>query len=51
MEQFGKRHKISPIPWACPMFPLASFVVALVLKNILLCDMQFVTATFAPPYL
>ena len=51
MEQLGKRHKIIPIPWACPVFPLANFTVALVETNIEKCNMQFVTATFAPPYL
>ena len=33
------------------MFPLANFTVALVGTNIEKCDMQFVTATFAPLYL
>ena len=51
MEQLGKRHKIIPIPWAYPVFPLAHFTVALVGTNIEKCDMQFVTATFAPPSL
>ena len=45
------RHKIIPIPLACPVFPLANFTVALVGTNIEKCDMQFVTATFTPPYL
>ena len=33
------------------MFPLASFTVTLVVTNIEQCDMEFVTATFAPPSL
>ena len=48
MEQLGKRHKITPIPWACPVYQLASFTVALVGTNIEKCDMQFVTAIFDP---
>ena len=48
MEHIGKRHKIIPIPWACLVFPLASFTVDLVGTNIEKCDMKFVTATFAP---
>ena len=48
MEQLGKRHKIIPIPWVCPMFPLASFSVALVGTNIEKCDIQFVTVTLSP---
>ena len=51
MGQLGKRHKIIPIPWACPMFPLAIFKVTLVGTNIEKYDMQFVTAAFVPPYL
>ena len=51
MEQLGKQHKIIPDPWACPVFPLSSFAVELVGTNIEKCDTQFVTATFAPPYL
>ena len=51
MLQLGKRRKIILIPWVCPVFPLASFTVALVGENIENCDMQFVTAKFAPPYL
>ena len=51
MEQLGKRHKIIPINWACPVFPLAIFKVELVGTNIDKCDMQFVTAKFSPPYL
>ena len=50
MEQLGKRHKI-PITWACTMFPLDIFTVALVRTNIGKRDMKFVTATFAPIYL
>ena len=34
IEQLGKRHKIIPIPWACPVFPLANFTVSLVGTNI-----------------
>ena len=51
MEKLGKQHKMIPIPWACPVFPLDSFTVDLVGKNIEKSDMQFVTATFAPTYL
>ena len=40
-----------PITWACTVFPLYSFTVALVKTNIEKCDMQFVTATFASQYL
>ena len=47
----GKRHKMIPIPWACPLFPLANFTVASVGTNIEKCDMQFVTSIFTPPYL
>ena len=51
MEQLGKRHKIIPVPWACPMFSLANFTVTLVGTNIENCDMQFVNAKFSPPSL
>ena len=51
MLQLGKGYKIIPIHWAYPVFPLDSFTVALIGTNIEKCDMQFVTATFAPPYL
>ena len=51
MGQLVKRHKIISIPWACPVFPLAIYTVALVGTNMEKCDMQFVTATFDPPYL
>ena len=51
MEQLGKRLKIIPIPWAFPVLPLANFTVVLVGKNVENCDIQFVTATFAPIYL
>ena len=51
MEQLGNQHKIIPIPWACPVFKLASFTVALVGTNIEKCDMKFVTETFSPTYL
>ena len=51
IEQLGKRHGIIPITWACPVFPLASFIVALVGINMENCDMQFLTPTFAFPYL
>ena len=51
MEQLGKWHKIIPITWACPMFPLANFTVALVGTSIENFDIKFVTATSAPPYL
>ena len=34
IEQLGKRHKIIPIPWACTVFPLSNFKMALVGKNI-----------------
>ena len=48
MEQFGKRYKIIPIHWACPMLKLSSFTVELAGINIEKCYMQFVTATFTP---
>ena len=48
MEQLGKCHKIIPSTWACPVFPLASFTVALVGTNIEKCDMQFVTENYFP---
>ena len=51
MEQLGKQHKIIPINWVCPVFPLTILTVASVVTNIEKCDMQFVTETFAPPYL
>ena len=51
MEKLGKQHKIIPIPWACTVFTLVNFTVELVGMNIENCDMQFVTAKFAPPYL
>ena len=51
MEQLGKLHKKVPIILACPVFPLSSFIVALVGKNIEKCDMQFLAATFSPPSL
>ena len=51
MEQLGKRDKIIPIPWACPVFPLASFTLALVGTNIEKRDMKFVTEKFSPPSL
>ena len=47
MKQLIKRHEIIPIPWACLVFKLASFAVALVGTNIEKCDMQFVTEIFA----
>ena len=51
IEQLGKRHGIIPITWACPVFLLANFTVALVGINMKKCDMQFVTATFDLLYL
>ena len=48
MEYLVKLYKKIPTSWACPVFLLASFKVALVGKNIENCDMQFVTATFDP---
>ena len=47
MGQLVKRHKIISITWACPMFILDNFTVALVGKKIEKCDMKFVTETFA----
>ena len=41
-----KKHKIIPIHWTCPVFPLANFTLALVVTNIENCDMQFVTPSF-----
>ena len=40
MEHLGKQHKVISIMWACHMFPLASFTVALVETNIENCDMK-----------
>ena len=51
MAQLGKRHIIIPIPWECPVFPIANFTVALVGTNIEKCDIQFVTENNSPPYL
>ena len=51
MEQLERRRKIIPIPWERRVFPLASFTVALVEKNVEKCEMQFVTEASAPPYL
>ena len=51
MRSLVKLHKIIPIPWAYPMFPLDNFTVALVGTNKENCDMQSVTATFSPPYI
>ena len=51
MENVGKRHIINPIPWVHPVFPLENFTVDLVGTNIEKCDMQFMTAKFAPPSL
>ena len=51
MEQLVKKGKTIPIPWACPVFLSANFTVALVGTIIEKCDMPFVTATFASPYL
>ena len=51
MEQLLKLHKIIPITWEFPVFPLANSTVSLVGKNIEKCDIQFVTTTFAPSYL
>ena len=51
MGQLGKRHKIIHIPWSCLVFTLANFTVALVGTNIEMCEIQFLTAIFAPPSL
>ena len=51
MEQLVKRHEIIPIHWACRVFPLANFTVALVGTNIEKCDIQFLAATFDSPSL
>ena len=51
MEQLGNPHKIIPIPWASHVFPLSSLTVALVGTSVEKCDMQFLTATLAPPSL
>ena len=48
MVNLVKRHKIIPIPWVCPVFPLANFTVALVGTNIEKCDIQFVIETIYP---
>ena len=46
MRKLLKQHKITLIPWACPVFPLANLKLALVRTKIEKCDMQFVTETF-----
>ena len=51
IQKLRKRHKIMPIPWGCPVFTLANFTVFLDGTNIEKCNMQFVTAKFAPLYL
>ena len=51
MGKLGKINKIIPITWACLVFQLANFTVDLIGTNIEKCDMQFMTSTFAPPYL
>ena len=48
MQQSVNQHKIIPIPWARPVFPLASFPVALVGKNIENVDILFVTENISP---
>ena len=48
MGKLVKQHKITPIPWACPVCPLANFMLALVGMNIEKCDMQFVTSNNGP---
>ena len=48
MEKLVKRHKIITINWACPVFPLASFTVALVGKNTEKYVIRFVTTIFPP---
>ena len=40
-----------PINWPCTMFPLASFVLAWVGKNVETYDIQFLTPTSDPQYL
>ena len=51
MGKLVRQHKIIPITRECAVFTLTIFTVALVGKNIEKYDMQFVTATFSPPYL
>ena len=51
MGQFGKRHKIMPIPWACPVFLLANFTLAWFKTNIEIYDIQFLGPTLDNPYL
>ena len=48
MENLGKQNKIIPITWACPVFTLANFAVALVATSIEKWDMKFMTAALAP---
>ena len=50
MEQLLEQHEIILIPWACPVFPLVNFTVALFGTNIEKRDIQFVTGIFASPY-
>ena len=51
MGQLLKHHKRIPNAWACTVFLLDNLKVDLVGMNIEKCDMQFLTETFAPPYL
>ena len=51
MGQLEKQHKTIPIPWACHVFPLVNFTLALVGMNIEKCDMQFLTHKLDPTYL
>ena len=46
MGHLIKKHKIIPIPWAGPVFPLSNSTMALVGTNIEKYDIKFVTATF-----
>ena len=51
MQKLVEQHKTILINCSCPVFPLANLTVKLVGTNIEKCDIQFVTATFAVPYL
>ena len=50
MGKLGKQHKTTPTTWACPVFQLANFTLALVGMNIEKREMKFVTPEFSPPF-
>ena len=44
MVKLVKQHKITPITWACAVFPLENYRLDLAGTNIYKCDRQFVKA-------